>query len=234
MRYFVAVAEELHFGRAATRLHVSTPTLSQQIKVVEREVGAPLLIRHSRGVDLTPAGEVLLRQARKVLLSAEDAVRETRRAAGVAAPALRLGLLNGVPEWLPSRIGELLTVRVPGCRVLRQHEHRQRGPGAAQLKRGPQSLVAEAGRHPYVGDHDVGAMPRYGGEQGRSVVDRGDDLVPEPAEDLGSSRPRASRRAAAAASGGRRTASDTASTSAVRPRSVSTSRCPAGPVWASR
>ncbi|WP_406476924.1 LysR family transcriptional regulator [Streptomyces sp. NBC_01615] len=118
MRYFVAVAQELHFGRAAARLHISTPTLSQQIKAVEREIGAPLLIRHSRGVDLTPAGRVLLRAAQDVLRSAEEALRATRRTAGVAAPVLRLGLLNGVPPWLPARIEDVLAARVPGCRTV--------------------------------------------------------------------------------------------------------------------
>jgi DNA-binding transcriptional LysR family regulator len=117
MRYFVAVAEELHFGRAAGRLHVSTPTLSQQIKQVEREVGAPLLIRHSRGVDLTPAGEVLLDRVRETIRSADNALRETRRAAGLADPVLRLGLLNGVPGWLPSALEELARERLPGCIV---------------------------------------------------------------------------------------------------------------------
>jgi DNA-binding transcriptional LysR family regulator len=117
LRYFVAVAEALHFGRAAERLHISTPTLSQQIKAVEREVGAPLLIRHSRGVRLTAAGEVLLRTAKEALRAADEALRETRRAAGVADPVLRFGLLNGVPPWLPGRIEELLAEHVPGCRM---------------------------------------------------------------------------------------------------------------------
>jgi DNA-binding transcriptional LysR family regulator len=118
MRYFVAVAQELHFGRAAERLHISTPTLSQQIKAVEREIGALLLLRHSRGVALTPAGEVLLRRAQDVLRAAEEALRETRRTAGVAEPVLRLGLLNGVPPWLPARIEDLLAARLPGCRTV--------------------------------------------------------------------------------------------------------------------
>ncbi|MFI0452187.1 LysR family transcriptional regulator [Actinomadura sp. 6N118] len=117
MRYFVAVAEELHFGHAAGRLHISTPTLSQQIKAMEREIGAPLLIRHSRGVRLTPAGEVLLRTARETLRTADHAIRETRRAAGVAGPMLRFGLLNGVPPWLPERVEELVTELVPGGRM---------------------------------------------------------------------------------------------------------------------
>jgi DNA-binding transcriptional LysR family regulator len=113
MRYFIAVAEELHLGRAAARLRISTPTLSQQIKAVERQVGAPLLVRHGRGVNLTQAGQVLLREARKTLRAAEEAVRETRRVAGVAGESLRLGLLTGVPPWLLERIAQLR----PGCEL---------------------------------------------------------------------------------------------------------------------
>jgi DNA-binding transcriptional LysR family regulator len=113
MRYFIAVGEELHLGRAAARLRISTPTLSQQIKTVERQVGAPLLVRQGRGVRLTQAGQVLLREARKTLRAAEDALRETRRAAGVGGESLRLGVLTGVPPWLPERIAELR----PGCEV---------------------------------------------------------------------------------------------------------------------
>ena len=107
-RYFVAVAEELHFGRAAARLRISSPTLSQQIKLIEREIGAPLLVRHARGVSLTPAGEVLLRSARQVVEAASHAVAATRQAAGVGSAGLRLGLLNGVPPSLPARLQELL------------------------------------------------------------------------------------------------------------------------------
>jgi DNA-binding transcriptional LysR family regulator len=115
LRYFVAVAEEGHFGRAAARLHISTPTLSQQIRVVERTVGASLLVRRGRGVELTAAGQVLLREGRQALRVVEEAVRAARQAAGVADPVLRLGLLNGVPDWLPRRVEEILVATVPDC-----------------------------------------------------------------------------------------------------------------------
>jgi DNA-binding transcriptional LysR family regulator len=118
MRYYVAVAEELHFGRAAGRLHISTPTLSQQIKQVEREIGTPLLIRHSRGVQLTSAGEVFLDQATRTITAADLALAETRRAAGLDEPQLRLGLLNGVPGWLPRALENLASERFPGCKVI--------------------------------------------------------------------------------------------------------------------
>jgi DNA-binding transcriptional LysR family regulator len=126
LRYFVVVAEELHFRRAAERLLITAPTLSQQIKAVEREVGAPLLIRHSRGVNLTPAGQALLRGGAEILKAADELLAETRRVAGVAEPRLRLGLLNGVPPALPARIGDLA----------RGHEARlvmTGGPTAAQV-----------------------------------------------------------------------------------------------------
>ena len=117
LRYFVGVAEELHFGRAAERLYISTPTLSQQIKQLEREVGTTLLIRHSRGVDLTPAGQVLLARARETIQAAGLALKDTRRAAGLDEPVLRLGLLNGIPGWLPAALEQLATERFPNSTV---------------------------------------------------------------------------------------------------------------------
>ncbi|MGY1978669.1 LysR substrate-binding domain-containing protein [Nocardia gipuzkoensis] len=117
LRYFVVLAEELHFRRAAQRLFISTPTLSQQIKVLERELGGPLLVREPR-VELTAAGAALLRSGKNVLRAMDEAIRETRRAAAADAPVLRLGLLNGVPPWLPTRIGGLLTGELPGARMV--------------------------------------------------------------------------------------------------------------------
>lgn len=81
LRYFVTVAEELHFGRAATRLHITQPSLSVQIRNLERSLDTPLLNRTSRAVTLTPAGEVLLIHARGLLEAAEAAASLTRQAA---------------------------------------------------------------------------------------------------------------------------------------------------------
>ncbi len=117
LRYFVGVAEELHFGKAAERLYISTPTLSQQIKQLEREIGTALLIRHSRGVELTPAGQVLLARARETLQAAGLALKDTRRAAGLDEPVLRLGLLNGIPGHLPAALEQLATERFPNSTV---------------------------------------------------------------------------------------------------------------------
>ena len=96
LRYFVAVAEELHFGRAARRLNVSQPPLSVQIRTLEREVGTPLLIRTQRRVELTEAGRVLLDEARRLLSQAEAAVVHARRAAEGAVGRLAIGFVSTV------------------------------------------------------------------------------------------------------------------------------------------
>jgi DNA-binding transcriptional LysR family regulator len=79
LRYFVAVAEELHFRRAAERLHMSQPPLSQQIRQLEQEVGAQLLARNQHRVELTASGAAFLERAREILDAVEAAALEARR-----------------------------------------------------------------------------------------------------------------------------------------------------------
>lgn len=93
MRYFVAVAEECHFGRAAQRLHITQPPLSRQIAELEVTLGVSLLSRESRQVRLTAAGERALDEFR-ALLAATEAALERLGALRDALPTLRLGLLN--------------------------------------------------------------------------------------------------------------------------------------------
>jgi DNA-binding transcriptional LysR family regulator len=80
LRYFVTVAEELHFGRAATRLAIVQPSLSQQIRQLEDELGFPLLYRTKRYVELTDAGKVFLAEARQVLAQVREAKHTAQRA----------------------------------------------------------------------------------------------------------------------------------------------------------
>ena len=94
LRYFVAVAEELHFHRAAQRLHISQPPLSQQIRALERELGVTLLSRNRRRVALTAAGEGFLDDARSILAAVERASERARRIARGSLGTLAIGFVG--------------------------------------------------------------------------------------------------------------------------------------------
>jgi DNA-binding transcriptional LysR family regulator len=101
LRYFVTVADEGQITRAAARLHIAQPALSQAIASLEDEVGFPLLERHSRGVTVTPAGELFLSTARKALRAEEDAVRTAAWLARAASGTIEFGFV-GAPPGLDS------------------------------------------------------------------------------------------------------------------------------------
>ncbi|MER5795476.1 LysR substrate-binding domain-containing protein [Streptomyces sp. NPDC001980] len=103
LRYFVAVAEELHFGCAAERLDMAQPPLSRAIRELERQLGVALLRRTTRRVTLTPAGEVLLRDARIALDAVSSAARRAQHA-GEPTPRLRLALKPDIDGGLLPRI----------------------------------------------------------------------------------------------------------------------------------
>jgi DNA-binding transcriptional LysR family regulator len=103
LRYFVAVAEALHFSRAAQRLHVAQPALSQQIQKLERELGVTLLARTKRRVSLTEPGKAFLEEARRTLSNAESAITAARRAAAGETGRLRVGYVEwGIYLFLPA------------------------------------------------------------------------------------------------------------------------------------
>lgn len=106
LRYFVAVAEELHFGRAAQRLFISQPALSFDIRKFEDQLGVQLLARTNKSVALTNAGQVLLDEARKLLQQAAEVERITQRSAHGLAGRLRVGFVNSMLyRGLPRAVG---------------------------------------------------------------------------------------------------------------------------------
>ncbi|MGL5940744.1 MAG: LysR family transcriptional regulator [Waterburya sp.] len=106
LRYFVTVAQELHFGRAAERLQITQPALSKQIRVLETELGIQLFIRTKRTVRLTKAGEVFLLEAQKLLQQAEKAINLAHRTALGEVGRLTIGFTaTATYTVLPELIG---------------------------------------------------------------------------------------------------------------------------------
>ncbi len=113
LTYFVAVARELHFGRAARRLYVAQPAVSQQIRVLEGELGVTLFDRSSRQVALTEAGRVLHDDAARLLADAERAEARVRAAASGALGMLRVAYTRSAPYWPSTAIVAEFRARYP-------------------------------------------------------------------------------------------------------------------------
>ena len=117
LRYFVSVAEELHFGRAAVRLHMTQPPLSQAILALEQALGTPLFLRSRRSVALTPAGQALLPEARRMLAQAAELPELVRRAASGEAGRLSLAFVSSadysvLPPFLRSYRAQFPQVQI--------------------------------------------------------------------------------------------------------------------------
>ena len=134
LRYFVAVAEELHFGRAALRLHLAQPPLSQQIRKLEEILGHPLFVRTSRAVKLTAAGEVFLERARRTLRNVHEDIEEARSIGRGDVGTLRVGFIgSGMLTPVPAMLGRY---RLLYPRVKLQLSESYTASIAASLNRG--------------------------------------------------------------------------------------------------
>ena len=149
LRYFVAVAEELHFGRAAQRLHLAQPPLSQQIRRLEELLGHALFTRTSRSVSLTSAGVLLLERARRTLRNVERDFAETRSVARGEVGSLHVGF-----------VGSAMLTTLPG--VLRRYRERYPRVGL-QLHESFTSRVVEGLEN---GTLDVGVLRDSGPVEG--------------------------------------------------------------------
>src|ERR1700734_4482232 len=116
LRYFVAVAEELHFGRAAARLGMAQPPLTQQIQKLERALGYRVFARQSRKTTLTEAGSVLLTEARRILAEVDQAIDHTRRAGRGETGQLTVGTPPSVMLTRLPAIIRKYRERFPGVR----------------------------------------------------------------------------------------------------------------------
>ncbi|MFC4942882.1 LysR family transcriptional regulator [Pseudonocardia sp. GCM10023141] len=117
IHYFIAVAEECHFGRAAARLRMAQPPLSQQIKQLEAEMGVALFTRSTRKVELTPAGERFLDRARQIVVSIDDAVEEAVRVADGMLGSLAIGFTGSATYDLLPSLARVLRAELPGIEL---------------------------------------------------------------------------------------------------------------------
>jgi DNA-binding transcriptional LysR family regulator len=112
LRYFLAVADELHFGRAAARLRIAQPALSQQIRKLESEIGVELFHRTKRRVELSAGGEAMLQPARQALGDVDAAVLAAQRAARGQAGYLRIGFIESAATTIvPNAVGRFRVER---------------------------------------------------------------------------------------------------------------------------
>ena len=176
LRYFQAVAEELHFGRAAARLAIAQPALSRQIQQIEEELGTPLLRRTQRRVELLPAGALLLERSRAIQQELARAISDTRRTGAGELGRLSVGFIHSSTYGLlPSIIGRFRQLH-PGIElelhelpITAQHAALLRGTIDVGLLR-VQAAPAELDVLPVMPDPFLLALPTRHALAGRSRV----------------------------------------------------------------
>ncbi|NHC13173.1 LysR family transcriptional regulator [Motilibacter deserti] len=166
LRYFAAVAEELHFGRAAERLHMSQPPLSRAVQQLEQRLGVELFVRDRRNVRLTGAGEVLLEEARNVFDAVTAAVERSRRA---AAPDERLvlvskagashELLRDLLDTYAAR-ADALPVEVLLCEVGEQRHVLRQGRADAAVMHSPYDVIGGFETQEMLTEGQVAIVPK--------------------------------------------------------------------------
>ncbi|MGO1851772.1 LysR family transcriptional regulator, partial [Microbacterium sp.] len=122
LQSFLAVAEERHFGRAADRLHLAQPSLTQRIQQLEQDLGVALLERTTRRVELTPAGELFLTRAAVLVGEFDALVDDVREVGSGASGILRLGCVGTAAYWLLPKIVAMAGVELPGLHLQVQSE----------------------------------------------------------------------------------------------------------------
>ena len=134
LRYLVALADERHFGRAATRCHVSQPTLSAQVRKLERYLGVPLVERQPKGATLTPIGKQVVERARRLLQESDAIVELAGSSRDPLAGQLRAALIPTVGPYLLPRVAPALQRDLPQLKLL-LYEY-QTGPLLERLRAG--------------------------------------------------------------------------------------------------
>lgn len=135
LKYFIAVAEELHFGRAARRLHMAQPPLSTQIRQLEEELGVALFHRANRRVTLTNAGEVFLEEARSIMQRVDAGVHLARRADGGHAGTLSIGYVDEAVHFVLPPLLEEFRRLYPEVTVRLQEMHSSEQEAALECRR---------------------------------------------------------------------------------------------------
>lgn len=166
LQTLIAIADLGTFAAAAQALHLAPPTVSMHIKELESRLGAELVVRGRRQADLTPAGEVLVREGRQLLLASDDLVERVRRHASGGEGMVRVGVSAGVSTRLLPRMLEALAARSPGVEIrleaVSSAESMQRlkaGTLDIAIVASPQPPLAEVKQTPWRNDPMVALLP---------------------------------------------------------------------------